>query len=158
MSTTIDTLNKVLTNVQNNREQIVKQIAASKKALPTDVAVLDAIEVLIKAFNSNVQEIGQTIGAKLQIDSMEANLPEFEALIAGLHVVLADDTNVDAATALIVAGATASDPLSVAAGDSSLAAANDVQQPAEVAAVIAEAPAEGTAEVADSPVNGTVAS
>lgn len=157
MSTTLDTLNKVLTNVQNNREQIVKQIAASTKALPTDPAVLEAMEILIKAFNSNVQEIGQTIGAKLQIDSMEANLPEFDALIAGLHVVLADDSNLEAATALIVAGATASDPLSDAAGNSQPSAAND-SAPVEAPAVVAQASDTGDQTGTSAPVNGTAAS
>jgi hypothetical protein len=157
MSTTLDTLNKVLTNVQNNREQIVKQIAASKKALPTDSAVLDAIELLTKTFNGNVQEIGQTIGAKLQIDSMEANLPEFDALVASLQVVLADEANLEATTALVVAGATASDPLSVAAGDSNLAAANDTA-PVEAPAQPAQAADAGTAEGTSAPVNGTAAS
>jgi len=47
MSTTIDSLNKVLTNVQNNREQIVKQIAASTKTLPTDPAVLEQLIQLL---------------------------------------------------------------------------------------------------------------
>lgn len=157
MSTTLDTLNKVLTNVQNNREQIVKQIAASKKALPTDAAVLDAIELLTKTFNGNVQEIGQTIGAKLQIDSMEANLPEFDALIAGLHVVLADESNLEAATALIVAGATASDPLSDAAGNSQPSAANDAA-PVETPAEPAQAGDAGNAPGPSETVNGTPAS
>ncbi|SRR6266403_2101332 len=156
MSTTIDILNKVLTNVQNNREQIVKQIAASKKALPTDSAVLDAIELLTKTFNGNVQEIGQTIGAKLQIDSMEANLPEFDALIAGLHVVLADETNVEAATALIVAGATASDPLSDAAGNSQPSAANDAAY-VETPAVLAQTSDAGNTPGPSEAVNGTPA-
>ncbi len=154
MSTTLDTLNKVLTNVQNNREQIIKQIAASTKTLPTDPMVLDAIDLLIKTFNGNVQEIGQTIGAKLQIVSMEANLPEFEALIAGLHVVLADESNLEAATALIVAGATSSDPLSDAAGNSQPSAANDAA-PVETPAESAQAGDAGNAPGPSETVNGT---
>jgi hypothetical protein len=157
MSTTLDTLNKVLTNVQNNRDSIIKQIAASTKALPTDPVVLDAIEVLIKAFNSNVQEIGQTIGAKLQIDSMEANLPEFDALIASLQVVLADDANLEATTALVVSGATAPNPLSDAAGNSQPSAANDAA-PVEAPAQPAQAVDAGTAEGPSAPSDGTVGS
>jgi len=96
MSQHTQTLSTVLENIEKNRAAIAQQIVASTKALgsPSD-EVLAAIDLLIKEYGANVQVIGQTIGAKLQIEQLEKTAVEINALIAGLQVVLADD-NVDA--------------------------------------------------------------
>ena len=95
MSQHTETLSVVLGNIEKNREAIAAQIIASTKALgdPSPEAMA-AIEILIKEYGANVQVIGQTIGAKLQIEQLEKTAVEINALVAGLQVVLADD-NVD---------------------------------------------------------------
>lgn len=155
MSQTLDTLNTVLQNIQNNQAAVAQQIVASTKAMG-DVTpeVASAIELLIGHYGANVQVIGQVIGARLQIDQLDKTAVEINALIAGLQVVLSNEANVEAAETLVAAGNPG--PLSVAAGDSNLAAANDTA-PAEVAAVVAEAPAAGTSSETSASVDGTPA-
>jgi len=156
MSQTLDTLNTVLTNIQSNKAQVEAQIVASTKAMGNPTPdVQAAIDLLISTYGSNVQVIGQTIGAQLQVEQLKKTSVEIDALIAGLQVVLADEANVEAAEAIVNAGVVAS-PLPVAAGNSQSSAANDTAS-APVAAVVAEAPVAGTEVGASAPVDGTVA-
>ena len=156
MSQTLDTLNTVLTNIQSNKAQVEAQIVASTKAIGNPTPdVQAAIDLLISTYGSNVQVIGQTIGAQLQVEQLKKTSVEIDALIAGLQVVLADEANVEAAEAIVNAGVVAS-PLPVAAGNSQPSAANDTAS-APVAAVVAEAPVAGTEVGASAPVDGTVA-
>jgi hypothetical protein len=153
---TLDTLNKVLGKVQNNRANVAQQLAASNKVLGNATPeVLDAIDLLTKFYGDNPQVIGQTISAKLQIAQMEDMLVEIDAMTAALQVTLSDDTTIEATTALIVKGATDLDPLSDAAGDSPSQAA-DVSAPAESPAAPAETAVEGASD-ASAPVDGATA-
>jgi hypothetical protein len=143
MSETLDTLNRILVNIQTNKDNVAKQIVASTKAMgdPTP-EVLAAIELMITTYGPNVQVIGQTIGARLQIDEMKRAAVEIDAMIAGLQVLLADETNLEAVQTLIANGAAAAPgPLPVATGT--------VESPVADAAPV-ETPAAATTEAADS--------
>jgi hypothetical protein len=159
MSATLDTLNTVLANIQNNKTQITQQIAASTAAMGNPTAdVQAAIDLLIATYGANVQVIGQTIGAQLQIEQLQKTSTEIDALIAAMQVVLSDETNVEAAEALVIAnGVSIDDPLSDAAGNSQPSAANDAA-PVEAPAASAEATETGTASGASAPSDGTSAS
>lgn len=96
MSQNIETLNTVLANIKLNRDQIATQLVASTKALgDATPEVLSAIDLLIETYGPNVQVIGQTVGAKLQIQQLEKTSVEINALIAGLEIVV-NDTDADA--------------------------------------------------------------
>jgi hypothetical protein len=159
MSATLDTLNTVLANIQKNKTQITQQIAASIAAMGSpDADVQAAIDLLIATYGANVQVIGQTIGAQLQIEQLQKTSTEIDALIAGMQVVLADEALVEAAEALVIAnGVSIDDPLSDAAGNSQPSAANDAA-PVETPAAPAEASDTGTASGTGTPSDGTAAS
>lgn len=124
MATTLENLNLVLGKLQQNRDNITQQIVASTKALGAPSAeVTAAIDALIKEYGANVQVIGQTIGAKLQISEMEKALVEVDTMLAGLQVLLSDDATIAATDHLVSLGAPS--PLSNAAGNSQPSAAND---------------------------------
>ena len=156
MSATLDTLNTVLSNIQKNKDGIAAQLVASAAAMGNPTAeVQAAIDLLISTYGANVQVIGQTIGAQLQIEQLQKTAVEIDALIAAMQVVLSDEANVEAAEALVAAGSP--DPLPDAAGNSQPSAAND--------SAIAQAPAV-TSQESDTggqtgtsvPVDGTIAS
>lgn len=158
MSATLDTLNTVLANIQKNKAQIAQQLVASSAAMGNpDADVQAAIDLLIKTYGANVQVIGQTIGAQLQIEQLQKTSVEIDALIAGLQVVLADEANVEATEALVAAGVANGDPLSDAAGNSQPSAANDTA-PVETAAVPAQASDAGNTSGPSETVNGASAS
>ena len=151
MSQTQDTLNVILGNIQNNKLQLAKQIIDCGAAMGNPTPdVQAAIDLLVKTYQGNVQTIGQTIGAQLQIEQMQKTSAEIDVLIAALQVVIADEANIEATGALVVAGAPS--PLSLAAGDSQLAAADassHVEAPAAAPEAAVAANAVGTS-VADS--------
>jgi hypothetical protein len=155
--TTLDTLNKILTNIQNNRDAVAQQIVASTKAYGSPPAIVEeAINLLIAHYGSNVQLIGHAIGAKLQIEQLEGTATEINALIAAMQVVLSHDEIVDE-TNKILAGEANESPLSVAGGDSESAPATDAA-PSEAPAVPAETSDAGTPVAASAPVDGTAPS
>jgi len=159
MTTTLDTLNKILENIQNNQKAVATQLVASTKAygdVPADVEA--AINLLIKHYGENVQLIGHAIGAKLQIAQLDATSTEINALIGAMQVVLSNEatvTQVDKVLNGFPVGPQS--PLSDAAGDSQLAAANQAA-PVETAPVVTGADESGTPELASPPVDGTTAS
>lgn len=160
MSATLDTLNTVLANIQKNKTQIAQQIVSSTAALgnPTP-EVQAAIDLLIATYGPNPQVIGQTIGAQLQIEQLQKTSTEIDALIAGLQVVLADEANVEAAEALVIAnGVAIDDPLSDASGDSQPSEAVQVEPNGTVVATVpSEAANEGTPSGAGTPSDGASA-
>lgn len=91
MSQNLQTLNTVLDNIKQNRAAVAAQIVASTKALGNpSPEVLAAIDTLIAEHGSNVQVIGQVIGAKLQIEQLEKTAVEINALVASLEVMVDD--------------------------------------------------------------------
>jgi hypothetical protein len=154
--TILDTLNTVLAKVQQNRANVATQIVASTKAMGDPAAdVQAAIDLLIKTYGTNVQTIGQTIGAQLQIEQLNTALVEIDAMIAGLQVLLSDDAAIEA-TGTLVAQGVADGPLSLAAGNSQPSAANDAA-PAQAASAPAEAVDAGTASPPSPPSDGASA-
>ena len=154
----LDTLNTVLDKVQTNRVNVVNQIEASTKAMGNPTAdVQAAIDLLIKTYGTNVQAIGQTIGAQLQIEQMNTALVEIDAMIAGLQVILSDEATVEATGILVAQGAAVADPLSSAAGNSQPSAA-DNSAPAPAAALTAQAPVSGVVDGSSAANDGTAAS
>lgn len=152
---TLDTLNRILTNVQNNKESVAKQIDASTRALGNATPeVIAAIDLLIGVYGPNVQVIGQTIGAKLQIVELEKATVDIDAMIASLQITLADEANVEAAETLIASGATkVSDPLPPAVGDSNSPAANDAA-PVETPTVAPQTGDAGASEMESALLDG----
>lgn len=123
MSSIGDTLNTVLGKLQQNQANIEAQIKSSTAAAgnPTQ-EVQDAIDLLVKTYGSNVQQIGGVIGAQMQLEQLGVAQKEITAMIAGMQVLMSDEATIEATGVLVAQGE--SSPLSDAAGDSTLAAAD----------------------------------
>ncbi len=92
MSHNLQTLKTVLNNVRKNRDAVLAQIEASKKAYGDPSPEVEAaINILIENYQENVQLIGHAIGAKMQIEQLVKTSKEIDTLIAALEVVEHDE-------------------------------------------------------------------
>jgi hypothetical protein len=95
MTTVKTSLATVLTQVQQNRVQMIGAMKEAEKQAYTDNPdVENAIQTLIKHFHGDagsVQKIGQMIGSRMQLVEFDRTLKDIEALIAGLQTLTGDD-------------------------------------------------------------------
>ena len=124
MSVTLDTLNSVLTNVTNNRNQITAAITtAQAQAGTVTPEVKAAIDLLLTTFG-NSQGASQIMNSFFQVEQLTKTAGEMDALIAGLQVVISDESLLEATQAQQAANAQAvASPLPVAAAGSEPVAA-----------------------------------
>ena len=132
--TTLDLLNTVLTNVTNNRTQISAHLTTSTaQAGELTAEVKGAIDVLLKVYG-NPQGAAQIMNSVFQIEQLQKTSVEMDAMIAGLQVVISDESLLEAATAQAQANAeAATSPLPAAAAGSQPVAAAPAGIPAAAA-------------------------
>jgi hypothetical protein len=156
MSQTLDQLNVILGNIQNNKANIVTQLGMINSAAVTP-EVQAAMDLLITTFSSNVQLIGQAIGQQLQVEALTKTSAEIDVLIAAMQTVIADQTLVDATEAQITANAGTDAPLPGTAGasqSSAVDAGTDGTAPVAPAAPVAD----GTVQAPSAANDGTSSS
>ena len=124
MSTILDDLNTVLTNITNNRKQIADALANAESTAGTfspDLAA--AIDTVLAAF-PDPRIAAQMLTARAQIEQLSKTAGEMVALIAAMQVVIADEELVEATQAQAAANTeVASNPLPEAAAGSEPSAA-----------------------------------
>jgi hypothetical protein len=156
MSQTLDQLNTILGNIQNNKANIETQLGMINSAAVTP-DVQAAMDLLIKTFSSNVQLIGQAIGQQLQVEALKTTSVEIDLLIAAMQTVIADQSIVEATEAQLAANAAPDAPLSDAAGTSQSPAGDSASNGTDTIAP-ATPVADGTVAAPSAANDGTASS